>query len=105
MFFSDSHTYLIRGKQSLGSVTGLIGACCTPFNAEEMINRMQCSRNWPRVHYLQPSVPWEVLNSIGEFPSALELHSLLVAREEQPHYGRVELETQICQLCAVLKTV
>ena len=105
MFFSNTHTYLIRGRQSLGSVTGLIGACCTPFNVDQMIKRMQSSRSWPRPNYLQPSVPWEVLNAIGDFPSALELHSLLMLREEQPLYARAELETQICNLCAVLKTV
>ena len=56
--------------QVLGSLTSYIrseGLCPgdrLPSEAE-LVNRMQCSRNWPRTGYLQRSAPLDVLKCLA----------------------------------------
>jgi len=47
-FYADSHTYIVRGRRTLGSVTGLVHQFANPFDAPTIIERMVSGRNWPR---------------------------------------------------------
>jgi hypothetical protein len=39
-FYADTHTYLVDGRATRGSVTGLVHVLAQPFKAEEVIARM-----------------------------------------------------------------
>jgi hypothetical protein len=47
-FESEGHVYHVRGKQTKGSVTGLIHACTQPFDADRAICNMMAGDRWPR---------------------------------------------------------
>jgi hypothetical protein len=51
---SEGHLYYVRGKQTHGSVTGLIHAFAQPFDADETICNMMAGGRWPRAGYLRP---------------------------------------------------
>ncbi len=77
-FLSDTHRYLVDGAPTLGSVTGLIHAFCSEFNADAVIDRMVAGRNWPRPGYLKQTVDASILCRLRAFPEA---HQLLRALE------------------------
>lgn len=76
-FFSDTHTYLIAGRKTLGSVTGLVHAFAQAFVADHVIQRMQRSSNWPRAGYIRSSVSPLVLDTLKLEPDADGLVTLL----------------------------
>ena len=47
-FYADTHTYLVDGRATRGSVTGLVHMLAQPFKAEEVIARMMAGSQWPR---------------------------------------------------------
>ena len=61
VFYSDTHTYLINGERSMGSVTGLIKSYIVPFNAAQIIDGMRHGRSWPRAAYLRTTIPNAVM--------------------------------------------
>jgi hypothetical protein len=44
-FYADSHTYLLNGRKSNGSVTGLIHQFVHPFNEDDIIPKMMSGRH------------------------------------------------------------
>ena len=55
-FFDSSHTYLVDGVVSLGSVTGLAHSCSMPFDADRIITLMERGSRWPRPGYLRDRI-------------------------------------------------
>ena len=47
-FYADDHKYLVDGRATLGSVTGLIHAFSEDFDALTVIQRMMHGQMWPR---------------------------------------------------------
>jgi len=78
-FYPDTHTYLIHGQPSLGSVTGLIHSFCQVFVADDVIARMVVGRNWPRPGYIQADLPVGLEQTLADFPECYELIRLYQA--------------------------
>ena len=76
-FEAASHKYCIEGVPTLGSVTGLVHAFCTPFNGPEVIRSMRLGRNWPRPGYLSSSFNDSLIHSLNSLPGADALTSAL----------------------------
>ena len=70
-FFDETHTYLIDGERSLGSVTGLIHSFSEEFDAKGALALMKKSPRWPRPGYLVPR-PLEAgaIDLLASMPSA-----------------------------------
>jgi hypothetical protein len=52
-FFADTHTYLLDGQPTLGSVTGLVHAFAAPFEELAVISKMMWGSRWPREGYMR----------------------------------------------------
>ena len=72
-FESEGHVYYIRGKQTNGSVTGLIHALARPFDADEVISNMMAGDRWPRAGYLRPFLGETVLKRVRQVDADLVL--------------------------------
>ena len=79
VFYEDTHTYLVRGVPTMGSVTGLVHVLAQTFDADKAIASMRSGRRWPRPGYLQPELSNEVLDRLKSLPAASPLVSLLEA--------------------------
>ena len=55
-FFDETHTYLIDGQKSIGSVTGLVHSFAADFKGDEIAMKMQHGRNWPRPGYIHKTL-------------------------------------------------
>lgn len=84
-FLSGPHLYFVKGKQTLGSVTGLVHSLAQPFDAPAVIEKMTKGANWPRPGYLRTSLRQTDLAALQEIPEASVLLSLVRAsnRDEQ----------------------
>jgi len=87
VFQASSHTYLVNGAPTLGSVTGLIHAFCEPFDADHVIQLMSSGRQWPRPGYLKAAWSQELVNSIRAHPLGDGLADLMEAHPRDE--GRV----------------
>ena len=76
-FFDDTHTYLLDGRPSMGSVTGLIHQYAQPFHAHVIANRMVLGWNWPRTGYLRKVVPVDILVKLASNTATRNIASLL----------------------------
>ena len=72
-FESEGHVYYIRGKQTNGSVTGMIHAFARPFDADEAISNMMVGDRWPRAGYLRPFFGETVLKRVRQVDADLVL--------------------------------
>ena len=94
VFYDETHTYLIDGCRSLGSVTGLIHAFAAPFIEKDVICKMVSGNRWPRPEYLRATMPQGLSAALVAFPEATELCAALTS----PHFDP-EL---VCQLARKL---
>ncbi len=94
-FFPDRHKYLVRGKETLGSVTGLIHAYTNPFDADHVIDRMMRGSRWPRPGYLQNNFNKEDMHTLTCLPPAADL--LLHMKD------RARNEEAICNAARILR--
>lgn len=76
-FFDDTHTYLLDGRPSMGSVTGLIHQYAQPFHAHAIANRMVLGSNWPRTGYLRNVVSADMLSMLESNTATRKLLSVL----------------------------
>ena len=63
-FFEDDHVYLVHGRPSVGSVTGLIHQYAQHFDGHGVATRMIQRRNWPQPGYLRNPVPCDVMQEL-----------------------------------------
>jgi hypothetical protein len=78
-FFEDTHTYLINGVKSLGSVTGLVHQFAQPFIPDVVIARMIQGKYWPRVQYFRSPVPANVMLNLYQHQALRPLWNALSA--------------------------
>ena len=84
-FLSEPHLYFVKGKQTLGSVTGLVHSLAQPFDALGVIEKMSKGANWPRPGYLRTHLRQTDLSALKEIPEASVLLSLLLASDRDEH--------------------
>ena len=60
----SDHTYCIDGRQTKGSVTGMIHASSTPFDADSVIAKMVGGGQWPRPGYLKREVSFTSMSRL-----------------------------------------
>jgi len=81
VFFAETHTYLIRGSKSLGSVTGVVHAFAQEFHAQAVIQQMMAGSRWPRPGYLQETYPDGFLDMLACSPSTAGLAEMLRSQD------------------------
>jgi len=79
VFYPDTHTYLIDGRKSMGSVTGLIHAFAQPFVETVVISKMKAGRRWPRVEYLRDPLPESLPDALSIVADSGPLRAALTA--------------------------
>ena len=81
VFFAETHTYLIRGRKSLGSVTGVVHAFAQEFQAHAVIQQMMTGSRWPRPGYLQEAYPAGFLEFLACSPYTAGLAEMLRSQD------------------------
>jgi len=79
VFYPDTHTYLIDGRKSMGSVTGLIHDFSQPFVETVVISKMKAVRRWPRVECLRDPLPESLLDALSIVADSGPLRAALAA--------------------------
>jgi hypothetical protein len=79
LFYADTHTYLIDGRRSNGSVTGLIHEYAHPFEEDTIIHKMISGSKWPRVGYLAHSRFNAIVDRLLDLAETPHLVALLQA--------------------------
>ncbi len=76
-FYETEHVYLIDGRPTLGSVTGVVHSVSESFDAPSVIARMRQGPRWPRPNYLKGVIDETVLRHLTTHPGGCHLVHLL----------------------------
>ena len=97
-FLAGPHVYFVKGRRSLGSVTGLVHSLAQPFDASAVIDKMTRGSNWPRPGYLRSCWGQRELAKLQVIPQATELLSLLQSTQrDEP--AICDCAKRLCILC------
>ena len=96
VFYEPTHTYLLDGRPSMGSATGLIHRYSQPFDEDVIIPRMMNGNSWPRPAYLRNFDAMALIESLSGHDNAEKLISALEANPMSPE--------DVCeQACSLLR--
>jgi hypothetical protein len=84
-FYENEHVYLLDGRPTLGSVTGLIHQFTQHFDGHTVAIRMVQGVNWPRAGYLRERISVETLAALRSRASTEQLYCLLTAADRNEH--------------------